>query len=182
MKKLFQSQKTKFFIMLLITISIFTSIYFKYIDNHPSRYCDEKKRVLTNEEFIIAALEHEYESNAIKIDDSTKTAKDFYRKYLNCCMVGKRPTMIKRNFWGDLYDENQGHVMMTLFYPTSPEDLARPIRVYDGTESQGHLKYIDKTLAYTKASFQMSDCGDVGKSTHENLNIQDTPFANNLNN
>lgn len=175
------SKKAKLFILFSIVISISASIYYKFFDNHPPRYCDEKKRVLTNEELIIAALENRYKYNLIKIDDSTKTAQDFYRKYPNCCKVGRTPPLIKKNLWGDLYDENQGHIEMILFYPTSEERLARPIRVFDGTDPEGHLRYLDKTLAYSKDTFQMSVCGGVGDTVEEKLNIKDTPFAKNLN-
>ncbi len=166
--------------ILLLLLYLAGWIPYSYFTAPPPRFCDEKNRVLANEEFIIAALESLYKYNAIKIDVSTKTPQDFYKRYPNCCKVGNRPPMMKRNIWGDLYDKNQGHVMMTIFYPTSEKRLANLIKVYGESQSESHIKFIDDKLTYTKTSFQISDCGGIGKSTDEFLTIKDTPFANNI--
>ena len=180
MKKLIQSKKAEFLVLVAIVISISVSSYFKFFDNHPPRYCDEKKRVLTNEDFIIAALEHRYKYNAIETDDSTKTAKDFYKKYPNCCKTGRAPPMMMKNLWGHLYDGNQNQIVMTLFYPTNERRLANLIKHHATTWSGGHRKYIDKTMAYSEDTIRMSECGGVGDAVIDYLNIKDTPFANKI--
>jgi hypothetical protein len=39
---------------------------------------------------------------------------------------------------------------------------------------------VDKELTYIKMQIGVGKCGTTGKALSENLNIKDTPFANNL--
>lgn len=173
------SPRKKMAIILLMVISA-GWIPYRYFTAPPPRFCEEKNRVLTNEEFIIAALENRYKYNLVKIDGSTKTAQDFYRKYPNCCKVGRAPPLIYKTLWGNPYDENQDDREISLFYPINEKELANIINARLTTVSGGHIKYIDKTMSYYKDTIRMTECGGVGDTVREYLNIKDTPFSNNV--
>jgi hypothetical protein len=56
--------------ILMIALVLSSAIAYRYFTAPSPRFCEEKNRVLTNEELIIAALGHEYQLKTIKIDDS----------------------------------------------------------------------------------------------------------------
>ena len=172
----------KMAIILLMVISA-GWIPYRYFTASPPRFCEEKNRMLTNVELIIAALENKYKYNAIKIDDSTKTPQDFYKKFPFCCTV-ERITVDGKT--------DPGYVYVELYFPTSEKVMSRSVTICDGTYTKHprdeKLNYTsdgtctihpsDKSLNYTKERVPVSDCGDVGSGPSKDLNIKDTPFGN----
>ncbi|MFA6178748.1 MAG: hypothetical protein WC696_03945 [Candidatus Methylopumilus sp.] len=176
--RFFQSKK----LILLIFISLLAS---NWIINYlfdvkesqpPLGFCEEKNRVLTQEEIILAALQQKYQNNSIKSDDSTKTAQAFYNKYPFCC--GTRPPAAsypRRSFLtGKLYIKDPGYVVVNLYFPTSEEVMSTPITKCDGKCTK---KLVDKNLNYTNSDTPVSNCGGIGSAINEDLNIKDTPFG-----
>lgn len=141
----------------------------------PLGFCAEKNRVLTHEELIIAALEDSYKYNAVKIDDSTTTAHEFYKKYPFCCGDGPPGASYPRRsvLTGKLYIEDPGYVVVSLYFPTSDEVMSTPLR-----NNRDENVLLDKEANFTKRNYSVSNCGGVDSQSTEHLNIKDTPFGN----
>jgi hypothetical protein len=168
----FKNYSTKNIVITLLLIVFTVLAVYNYLTAPPPRFCEEKNRGLSNEEFIIAALEDKYKNNEIKIDDSTKTPQDFYKKYPFCCRVYSGDTSKRRLFTGEIYSVDQGYNYVELYFPSSDEVMKTPFSLM-GVET-----YIDKDLKYTRSRLSVGYCGDVGSGTFVHLNIKKTPFGN----
>jgi len=183
--RLFQSKKLILLIFISLVASNWIINYLFYVKESqpPLGFCEEKNRVLTQEEIILAALEQKYQNNSIKTDDSTNTAQAFYSKYPFCC--GTRPPAAsyprRSVLTGKLYIKDPGYVVVNLYFPTSDKVLKNPNRfICENLKEEDCLKHynVDKALVYTNSDTPVSNCGGVGSATHKDLNIKDTPFGN----
>lgn len=151
----------------------------------PLGLCEENNRVITPDEIILAALESKYKYNAIKTEDSTETAQEFYNKYPFCCDFGPPSASYPRRnpFTGELYIKDPGYVVVTLYYPTDDEVLGNSKRFNCESlnlNEEDCLKHynVEEGLIYTKSNVPVSNCGGIGSATHKDLNIKDTPYGN----
>ena len=196
MMKLFNSKKSILILFLAIAGSywVLNYLFDAKEDQPPPRFCEEKNRVLTNEEVIVAALESKYKNNSIKSDESTKTASAFYKKYPFCCCVDSpaKPKNRRSFFTGKRYMENPGYVVAELYFPATNEWMST-IRtvcngIYKKDQTDKSINYTsdgtcmllqaDKSLNYIKSRVPVSNCGGIGSATHKDLNIKHTPFGN----
>lgn len=175
--RLFNSKKSILLLFVVLAASHWVVNYiFDVKENQsPLGFCEEKNRVLTYEEIILAALESKYNHNAIKTDDSTKAAQDFYKKYPFCCSFRPPSALYPRRnpLTGKLFIKDPGYVIVTLYYPTSDKVMGQGYRNNDGEKVVR-----DKSLNYTNSDTPVSNCGEVGRTVDIDSNIKDTPFAN----
>jgi hypothetical protein len=169
----FKNYSTKNIVITLLLIVFTVLAVYHYLTAPPPRFCEEKNRVLSNEEFIIAALEDKYKNNEIKIDDSTKTPQDFYKKYPFCCKVYSAVITKKSFITGKLYTVDQGYVYAELYFPTSEKVMSIMRNSFE------YKSFIDKDLNFTKSKVAVSYCGKTSFDSLQRINIKYTPFVNN---
>lgn len=78
------------FILKTIFLGFLGGLLYVAFISDPTGYCGEKKRFLSDEEFIEIALRDAYGSGRMKIDGSDASIVGAYAQHRNCCRVYRK--------------------------------------------------------------------------------------------